>query len=69
MARLTTQRTCPGCDGRNASRVMETRERPDGSLRRRVKCLTCGSRWTTRERIVKIEYSPKAAMAAFDPGI
>jgi hypothetical protein len=30
-------------------RVLETRRRVDGSLRRRRRCLACGHRWTTAE--------------------
>lgn len=66
---VRTQRVCPVCAGRGTSRVTETRERTDGSLRRRIRCLACGSRWTTRERIVALERSPRSVMDAFDPGI
>ncbi|HVG97614.1 MAG TPA: hypothetical protein VNK05_11970 [Chloroflexota bacterium] len=41
---------CPACAAPlTAVRVLETRRRVDGSLRRRRRCLVCGHRWTTAE--------------------
>ena len=35
--------------------VTETRKRPDGSLRRRRKCLACGVRSTTIEQFITVD--------------
>ena len=41
---------CPHCD--SATKILETRRVPDGALRRRRECSTCGHRFTTYERAV-----------------
>lgn len=41
---------CPNCAAPPSGvRVLETRRRADGTLRRRKACLACGHRWTTWE--------------------
>jgi transcriptional repressor NrdR len=39
---------CPDCD--SPSHVVETRRAPDGAVRRRRECASCGRRFTTYER-------------------
>src|SRR3954447_21904382 len=41
---------CPRCD--SATKTLETRRVPDGALRRRRECSSCGHRFTTYERAV-----------------
>jgi transcriptional repressor NrdR len=41
---------CPRCD--SPTRTLETRRVPDGALRRRRECSSCGHRFTTYERAV-----------------
>ena len=41
---------CPRCD--SATRTLETRRVPDGAIRRRRECTSCGHRFTTYERAV-----------------
>jgi transcriptional repressor NrdR len=41
---------CPRCD--SATRTLETRRVPDGAVRRRRECSSCGHRFTTYERAV-----------------
>jgi hypothetical protein len=54
---------CPNCDAPLAQvRVIETRRRADGSLRRRRRCLVCGHRWTTTEGAA--ERAERCALAA-----
>jgi transcriptional repressor NrdR len=40
--------TCPRCD--SPTRALETRRVPDGAVRRRRECTSCGHRFTTYER-------------------
>ncbi|HET9120308.1 MAG TPA: ATP cone domain-containing protein [Solirubrobacterales bacterium] len=42
--------TCPRCD--SSTRTLETRRVPDGAVRRRRECTSCGHRFTTYERAV-----------------
>jgi transcriptional repressor NrdR len=42
--------TCPRCD--SPTRTLETRRVPDGAVRRRRECTSCGHRFTTYERAV-----------------
>jgi transcriptional repressor NrdR len=42
--------TCPRCD--STTKTLETRRVPDGALRRRRECTSCGHRITTYERAV-----------------
>ena len=44
-------RRCPKCGG--DSTVIDTRERLNSDIRRRRKCLSCGYRWSTVERMEK----------------
>ena len=41
---------CPRCD--SPSKTLETRRVPDGAVRRRRECSSCGHRFTTYERAV-----------------
>jgi transcriptional repressor NrdR len=41
---------CPICD--SSTRTLETRRVPDGAIRRRRECTSCGHRFTTYERAV-----------------
>jgi transcriptional repressor NrdR len=41
---------CPRCD--SPTRTLETRRVPDGAIRRRRECTSCGHRFTTYERAV-----------------
>jgi transcriptional repressor NrdR len=41
---------CPHCD--TPTKILETRRVPDGALRRRRECTSCGHRFTTYERAV-----------------
>jgi transcriptional repressor NrdR len=41
---------CPRCDSQ--TKTLETRRVPDGALRRRRECTSCGHRFTTYERAV-----------------
>ena len=41
---------CPRCD--SSTRTLETRRVPDGAVRRRRECGSCGHRFTTYERAV-----------------
>jgi transcriptional repressor NrdR len=41
---------CPRCD--QHTKTLETRRVPDGALRRRRECTSCGHRFTTYERAV-----------------
>jgi transcriptional repressor NrdR len=41
---------CPRCD--SPTRILETRRTPDGAIRRRRECTSCGHRITTYERAV-----------------
>jgi transcriptional repressor NrdR len=41
---------CPRCD--SATKTLETRRVPDGAVRRRRECSSCGHRFTTYERAV-----------------
>lgn len=41
---------CPRCD--SPTKTLETRRVPDGALRRRRECSSCGHRFTTYERAV-----------------
>ncbi len=41
---------CPRCD--SPTRTLETRRVPDGAIRRRRECSSCGHRFTTYERAV-----------------
>jgi transcriptional repressor NrdR len=41
---------CPRCDSH--SKTLETRRVPDGAVRRRRECTSCGHRFTTYERAV-----------------
>lgn len=40
--------TCPSCCGE--TRVLDTRERADGAIKRRRKCAGCGGRFSTLEQ-------------------
>jgi transcriptional repressor NrdR len=42
--------TCPRCD--SPTKTLETRRVPDGAVRRRRECSSCGHRFTTYERAV-----------------
>lgn len=42
------------------SAVVDSRRRPDGSTRRRRKCLGCGTRWSTIERDIARALEPPA---------
>jgi transcriptional repressor NrdR len=42
--------TCPRCD--SSTKTLETRRVPDGAVRRRRECTSCGHRFTTYERAV-----------------
>lgn len=42
--------TCPRCD--STTKTLETRRVPDGAVRRRRQCSSCGHRFTTYERAV-----------------
>ncbi|HKH22359.1 MAG TPA: ATP cone domain-containing protein [Solirubrobacterales bacterium] len=42
--------TCPRCD--SPTKTLETRRVPDGAVRRRRECTSCGHRFTTYERAV-----------------
>jgi transcriptional repressor NrdR len=42
--------TCPRCD--SSTKTLETRRVPDGAVRRRRECSSCGHRFTTYERAV-----------------
>ena len=47
---------CPYC-GNMGDKVVDSRESKEGDvIRRRRQCLTCGKRFTSRERIEDIEY-------------
>jgi transcriptional repressor NrdR len=47
---------CPYC-GKLGDKVVDSRESKEGDvIRRRRQCLTCGKRFTSRERIEDIEY-------------
>ncbi|TPV92331.1 MAG: transcriptional repressor NrdR [Myxococcales bacterium FL481] len=41
---------CPVCQS-GQTKVLDSRDGPDGEIRRRRSCSTCGHRFTTRERI------------------
>jgi transcriptional repressor NrdR len=41
---------CPRCD--SSTKTLETRHVPDGAIRRRRECSSCGHRFTTYERAV-----------------
>jgi transcriptional repressor NrdR len=41
---------CPRCD--SSTKTLETRRVPDGAVRRRRECSSCGHRFTTYERAV-----------------
>jgi transcriptional repressor NrdR len=41
---------CPRCD--SSTKILETRRVPDGAVRRRRECTSCGHRFTTYERAV-----------------
>ena len=41
---------CPRCD--SSTKTLETRRVPDGAVRRRRECTSCGHRFTTYERAV-----------------
>jgi transcriptional repressor NrdR len=41
---------CPRCD--SPTKTLETRRVPDGAVRRRRECTSCGQRFTTYERAV-----------------
>jgi transcriptional repressor NrdR len=41
---------CPRCD--SSTKTLETRRVPDGAIRRRRECSSCGHRFTTYERAV-----------------
>jgi transcriptional repressor NrdR len=41
---------CPRCD--SPTKTLETRRVPDGAIRRRRECTSCGHRFTTYERAV-----------------
>ena len=41
---------CPRCD--SSTKTLETRRVPDGTVRRRRECTSCGHRFTTYERAV-----------------
>jgi transcriptional repressor NrdR len=41
---------CPRCE--SATKTLETRRVPDGAVRRRRECTSCGHRFTTYERAV-----------------
>lgn len=43
---------CIDCESNNV-RIIDTRKRSDGTVKRRKKCVNCGFRWTT----VEIEYA------------
>ena len=40
---------CPMCG--SESKVVDTRDSPDGGIRRRRECLRCRLRWTTYEKL------------------
>ena len=42
--------TCPRCD--STTKTLETRRVPDGAVRRRRQCSSCGHRFTTYDRAV-----------------
>ena len=42
---------CPRCD--SPTKTLETRRVPDGAVRRRRECASCGHRFTTYERAVR----------------
>jgi transcriptional regulator NrdR family protein len=44
------RRPCPYCEA-GVGRVMQTRTNAAG-IRRRMECLECARRWTTRESII-----------------
>ena len=41
---------CPVCRGQS-TKVLDSRDSRDGGIRRRRQCLSCGHRFTTRERV------------------
>ena len=53
--------TC-SCGGELA--VLETRKRPDGSMRRRRKCRVCGTMVTTVEQVIHTGAGPRGGARA-----
>lgn len=41
--------TCPSCKRPGRAKIIDSRARPDGSVRRRHRCLICGCRFTSIE--------------------
>lgn len=56
--------TCPKCNGR--TRVLETRESPHGTRRRR-ECRSCGRRFTTFEAVVARVFEQRVQATADVP--
>lgn len=50
-------RMCPICG--ETSKVLESRERQDGSIWRKRICMSCKAKYTTTEKIEKILRIPK----------
>ncbi len=48
---LFSARSCPMCGG--MTKVIDTRDRADGTTHRKRACLLCGYRFDTEEKIVK----------------
>ena len=45
---------CPKCGRKNVCRVVDSREKKDGVVRRRRECTVCGCRYTTMEKVTWI---------------
>ena len=56
---------CPDCGER--AEVLDSRPRPDGGVRRRRRCTSCGDRFTTieRPRVGSGELAAQVAALAF----
>ena len=44
---------CPGCGAENMSLVIETRDKGDKGIYRRRKCIVCGYRFSSMEKVVR----------------
>ncbi len=57
---------CPDCGER--AEVLDSRPRPDGGVRRRRRCTSCGERFTTieRPRVGSDELAAQVAALALD---
>jgi predicted RNA-binding Zn-ribbon protein involved in translation (DUF1610 family) len=55
---------CPNC-GDSRAKVIETRQRSQGTVYRRLKCLGCGTRWTTYDAEPPNHDKPKPEPARF----